>query len=412
MKRFFIFLMLHASFSAVFAQSPQKMSYQAVIRNGSGQLIVNQSIGMRISILQGTETGLVVYSETHNPTTNANGLVTFEIGGGSVISGTFANIDWASGPYFIKTETDPLGGSNYTISGTSQMLSVPYALYAATSENGFSGEYGDLKNIPLNLDDDKNNDVLLTGDQTISGNKTFSGTINASNKQVKGVANPIEATDAANKAYVDLLAQKVTELEAIVDKYGSVKDFEGNTYRTIKIGQQVWMAENLKSKVDRYGNQSVSYISPNMDTNTVSEYGMLYNCWVTTDDVCPTGWRLPTDDDWKTLERYIGFEESQLDSFGCSRGNNEAVKLKLYGITGLNVIFPGVVYSAGGSMPTFRDLGIKAVFWCYGTIPVPGKYPTGIVNRAITIYNDNICREPLTVDSRYSYYGSIRCLKE
>jgi hypothetical protein len=116
--------------ASIWAQSPQKMSYQAVIRNASNSLVTNTAVGMQISILQGSTSGTAVYVETQTPTTNANGLVSLEIGGGTVVSGTFAAIDWSAGPYFIKTETDPTGGSTYSITGTSQLLSVPYALSA------------------------------------------------------------------------------------------------------------------------------------------------------------------------------------------------------------------------------------------------------------------------------------------
>jgi hypothetical protein len=112
------------------------MSYQAVVRNSSDLLISNQAVGMQISILQTTATGTAVYVETQVSTTNANGLVTLEIGAGSVVSGDFTTIDWSADSYFIKTETDPAGGTTYTITGTSQLLSVPYALYAKTSGNG------------------------------------------------------------------------------------------------------------------------------------------------------------------------------------------------------------------------------------------------------------------------------------
>ena len=127
---------------AVFSQVPEKISYQAVIRNASNILVTNQSVGIKISILQGTATGTSVYSETHSVTTNANGLVSLQIGGGTIVSGTFSSIDWANGPYFIKTETDPNGGSSYTITGTSQLLSVPYALYAKTAGSSTPGPQG------------------------------------------------------------------------------------------------------------------------------------------------------------------------------------------------------------------------------------------------------------------------------
>lgn len=122
--------------ASVFAQSPEKMSYQAVIRNSNNTLITHTNIVMQISILQGSTSGTAVYIETQTLTTNANGLVSLEIGGGTVISGNFSSINWANGPSFVKTETDPdgaTGGLSYTITGTSQLLSVPYALYATNA---------------------------------------------------------------------------------------------------------------------------------------------------------------------------------------------------------------------------------------------------------------------------------------
>ena len=120
---------------SMFAQSPEKFTYQAVVRNASNALVVNAPVGVRVSILQGSATGNPVYVETQTVTTNANGLLTMEIGGGNVQQGTFAGIDWANGPYFLKTETDPNGGSNYSITSTQQLLSVPYALYAKEAGN-------------------------------------------------------------------------------------------------------------------------------------------------------------------------------------------------------------------------------------------------------------------------------------
>jgi hypothetical protein len=125
----FFTMMMHA-------QVPQKMSYQAVIRDASDNLVTNQSVGIQISILQTSATGTVVFVETHTEMTNINGLVSLEIGTGSLISGDFTTIPWGNDLFFIKIETDPTGGTNYTIVGTSQLLSVPYALYAGKTTNG------------------------------------------------------------------------------------------------------------------------------------------------------------------------------------------------------------------------------------------------------------------------------------
>gem|GEM_PF-1327083 len=136
MKRILLSITILFFSVVLVAQTPQRMSYQAVVRNSDNKLIVSQKIGMRISILLGSSDGQVVYSEKQSPATNENGLVSFEIGGGSIVSGDFSAIDWSKGPFFIKTETDPssAGGSNYSIIGISQLLSTPYALYAKTAE--------------------------------------------------------------------------------------------------------------------------------------------------------------------------------------------------------------------------------------------------------------------------------------
>jgi uncharacterized protein (TIGR02145 family) len=135
MKKYSILFCLFLQMAMAFAQAPEKMSYQAVVRNNNNVLVSNHSVGMRISILQGSATGTAVYTETQTPTTNANGLIAIEIGTGTVVSGTFANIDWANGPYFVKTETDPNGGTAYTLTSSNQLLSVPYALYAKKTDN-------------------------------------------------------------------------------------------------------------------------------------------------------------------------------------------------------------------------------------------------------------------------------------
>jgi len=135
LKAFVLFFILQSSFFISFGQAPEKISYQAVIRDAGNELVSNQQVGMKISILQGSESGTVVYAETHTPTTNANGLVSVIVGNGTVVDGNIATINWGVGTYFLKSETDATGGTTYSIIITNQILSVPYALHAKTVES-------------------------------------------------------------------------------------------------------------------------------------------------------------------------------------------------------------------------------------------------------------------------------------
>lgn len=133
--------------ASVFAQAPQKMSYQAIVRNSSNALIVSTPIGIKISVIQGSVNGTVTYSETQLQNTNMNGLVSLEIGTGTPVLGTFSNINWANGPYFIKSEIDPNGNTNYSVQGITELVSVPYALYSGNTQvSGFSHYIGETFN--------------------------------------------------------------------------------------------------------------------------------------------------------------------------------------------------------------------------------------------------------------------------
>jgi hypothetical protein len=130
-----------------YSQAPQKMSYQSVVRDNANTLVTSSPVGVRMSIVQGSPTGTIVFQETHLVSTNTNGLATLSIGSGTVVSGSMASVNWAAGPFFVKTETDPTGGTSYTITGTSELLSAPYALYAANSAAGPAGPQG-IQGVP------------------------------------------------------------------------------------------------------------------------------------------------------------------------------------------------------------------------------------------------------------------------
>ena len=109
------------------AQLPQSFMYQSVIRNNSGTVLTNQHVAAKVSILKSTASGTAVYVETHSASSDADGVLTLSVGRGTVVTGTFANIDWLADDYFLKTEIDPIGGSNYILTTTQQLLSVPFA---------------------------------------------------------------------------------------------------------------------------------------------------------------------------------------------------------------------------------------------------------------------------------------------
>lgn len=143
-------------FSTIFSQVPDKMPYQVVIRDGDGNLLANSNVGLRLSIYEGSEDGTLVYEQDRTVTTDTNGYVYVEIGGNAV----FDTISWLAGPYYLKTEADLTGGSDYSVIGVSQLLSVPYARHAKTAQsfshnieqdpvfNAWNKDYNDLINKP------------------------------------------------------------------------------------------------------------------------------------------------------------------------------------------------------------------------------------------------------------------------
>lgn len=107
------------------SQAPSKINFQSVLRNTNGEVVSNSAVSLKISILSGTITGTAVYIETHSKTTDVVGLISLQIGGGTVLSGVFGAINWGSSAHFIKLEADFNGGNNYVLLGTQELMSVP-----------------------------------------------------------------------------------------------------------------------------------------------------------------------------------------------------------------------------------------------------------------------------------------------
>ncbi|MFZ1228356.1 MAG: hypothetical protein WAQ83_10120, partial [Saprospiraceae bacterium] len=146
MKQLIIVLsFLAIGLTQVYAQVPQKISYQSVVRDGDGKLLKETEIGIKTTLRKDNPDGEVVYQEIYNPNpkTNINGLLTFEIGSGLKLAGEFSSIDWSTGSFYIQTEIDPKGGTSYSLSSISPINSVPFALYSASGVKGDKGDAGD-----------------------------------------------------------------------------------------------------------------------------------------------------------------------------------------------------------------------------------------------------------------------------
>ncbi|WP_052172356.1 hypothetical protein [Psychroserpens jangbogonensis] len=230
--------------ATMFAQAPEKLSYQAVVRDAGNAIVSNQAVGMQISILQDAT---AVYVETQTPTTNANGLISIEIGMGSVVSGDFSTIDWSAGPYFIKTETDPTGGTSYTITGTSELLSVPYALHAKDVDKGIYENIISNANFTFTMNQitqfdvlaktillDKESDVLITYNTNAyspTGNKYFNTSVFIDGSENRIFTKRIRTSNSGGASSVSNSCSGVVRLAAgthtIVVNYSSNFDPNG-----------------------------------------------------------------------------------------------------------------------------------------------------------------------------------------
>src|SRR4030042_4140366 len=424
MKKILLSLIIVFVAFGLSAQAPQSFKYQTVVRDAAGVIEAGQSVSFQISILEGVTP---VYVEKFVAvTTNNYGLVTLENGTGTLVSGSFTTIDWENdGPFFLMTEIDMAGGETFTEVGTSELLSVPFALNAKTAENAYwvknvndisyndgkvgigvaaptakldirgtmyaagtapfgtftfvettdshadvhesiltvqniSGGVSSQANIKFDAGPGGHGKAIISGaydgsDEEgkltfkvrngttsyadaltlrSSGNVGINETNPDSNFHVNGNAHitgdltvdgavrvsvsPVDDDDAVNKAYVHAFIQKLSEKGVIV------VDVDENIYATVRMGSQVWMAENLKT-IHYNDGTPITPITDNAawaaatdapycwysnDAATYKDvYGALYNGYAAQKaNICPTGWHVPTFAEMGTLQTFLGGE--------------------------------------------------------------------------------------------------------
>ncbi len=351
MKRTFLipalfqFLALFVS-SSLHSQSPQGIPYQAVMRNADGSVMASSAVNLTFMIHDGNANGSVVYQESHALTSNAQGLVSCVVGNGVVSQGTFSSINWGSGAKFLHVIVGSVD------LGTQQMLSVPYALYAGST----------------NLSVSPTGDTLTVGGQSVI---------------VPGIsaANPVNNIPTSG-----LGSQVLPGNTTCADEYINVVGcngqtsltYDGRTYDLVEIGGQCWFAENLATDQYRNGDPiptgfdnttwsattNGAFAIYNQEPVNDSIYGKLYNWYTTVDSrgLCPTGWHVPSDCEWMYLEGSLGMSVLDQEVYG-NRGTYEGGAMK--SITGWTSPNTGASNSSG--FAAFAG-GYRSDTGIYGTI--------------------------------------------
>ena len=414
MKKFYIMLCLViTSLTQLQAQAPQGFNYQATVRNNTGDLIVNTNVYFKFNVMQGTQTSLPVFTETHYVPTDDLGQVNLVIGQGTANTGTFSELNWSLGSYYLGIELDT--GNGYVAMGTTQLLSVPYALYAENSGNS----------------------TLTTPNlETVLAENN-----SANNQQIKDLQDPTEAQDAATKAYIDgLIANlqgQIDDLDA-ADETGSVTDIDGNTYDYLTYGDQVWTVENAEMVTYRDGTPIPQVTDAtewqNLTTGAWCYYNndptkpRLYNWYAVagihdTDPTTPNklfapeGWHVPTDAEWTTIEEYLianGYnydgtttENKIAKAMASTTGWNSSTSTGVPGNdqslnndSEFNAVPEGYRYF---NLGLFSNEGISAIFWSSSE-----NNTNNVWHRSLVINNSLLYRT--SNDKRFGF--SVRFVRD
>ena len=398
MKKLFTLIVFILAFTNVNAQAPQGFSYQATVRNSSGDLIANQNVYFKFNVMLNSSTSVPVFSETHYVPTDDLGQVNLTIGQGTATTGTFSTINWGTGNYYLGIELNT--GNGYVAMGTTQLLSVPYALYANSAGNS----QATMPNLAT---------VLAVNNS-------------ANNTKITNLANPTQAQDAVTKSYLDAsnnqLQTQVTQLQAQIT---ALQNTNVTPIANVTIDTQVWATKNLDVTTYRDGTPIPEVKDAtewkNITTgawcyyeNTTANgttYGKLYNCYAVAgihdNDantpnkiLAPTGWHVPSDDEWTALTTFLGGESLAGD------------KMKETGTAHWNSANQGATNSSGfTALPggcrgdLFAFIGSHAFWWSSSEYNTTSAWP-----RSLNSVNGNTERSQVDVGNSFGL--SVRCLRD
>ena len=375
------------------AQAPQGFNYQAIVRNTAGQLLLNQSVSFKFSILQNSDTGTVVYSENQTANTDDIGHIALVVGQGTATTGTFSSINWANGSYFLGIELNT--GSGYVAMGTTQLLSVPYALYANTAGNSQAS----IPNLAS---------VLAVNN-------------GANNLQIKNLADPTDAKDAVTNSF---LTAQIANLQAQITALQ-------NPLQSVAIGTQSWTFTNLDVTTYRDGTPIPQVTDPtqwenlttgawcyyNNDPANGTTYGKLYNWYAVagihdTDPstpnkiLAPQGWHIPSDPEWSTLINYLD-PNAVGDFTNIAGGKMKSTGTSLWQSPNTAATnesgFSGLPAAYRDTSGTFGGIGYYGIWWSSSEFS-----STNAWYRSLDYDNGYVYRGPQV--KRWGF--SVRCLRD
>ena len=462
MKKLFTLLAFVITITT-FAQAPQGFNYQATVRNSAGALIVNQNVLFKFNIMQNSQTSLPVYSETHQVPTDDLGQVNLTVGQGTATTGTFAGINWGNGNYYLGIELNT--GSGFVAMGTTQLLSVPYALYANSAG---SSNTSNMMVSPTVTTAAVSNLTMFKATLTANiananlnqiNERGFAYSVNQNPRRFYGgpnssyslddadpfeyTINDLDASFLPNTTYY-VRAYVVTENEVVV--YGNqvsfttlsiyqngngVTDVEGNQYPSVLLNGQEWMQNNLNVSKYRNGDIIPEVTDETEWANLTTgawryitsdpAYGKLYNWYAVNDPrgIAPQGWHVSTMSELNSLVAFLGGTDiaggrmkggSWGQTYFCNFSNNA---IQYSNISGFKALPGGQVFDSGQTqcaitcnMPginnCFFNTGIVGCWWS-----ATSANSVSANSMELNIYDESVTF--IVSDKKFGY--SVRCVK-